>query len=326
MSEQSLPALKDPINPPADPGMTAVQVHGGIITAQRVSVPRKEEDILKTAKFIAARAADHYYYRWPVKDKRGKTTYVEGPSIKLAMDLARIWGNCQVEPMVEVHPDHFMIYARFVDLETGYSLTRPFKQRRNLDLGRTDVDRADDIALQIGVSKALRNVIVGANSILAGEMLQAAKNSLVARIEKSPEKALEFIRQSLDKLDVDPERVARVYGRPLEKMAAPDLAKLYAEIQSVQDNMTTANDTWPTAAPEKEDKPAQVEDKSPAKKADDDAEAKKKEAAQKRAAARKKKAEEEAKAAAEEAPAEEPEPMPADDEPQFDPDSFEFND
>ena len=55
--------------------------------------------------------------------------------------------------------DAWIIYARLMDLETGFAMTRPFQQRKGQKAMKTDDARALDIALQIGVSKAIRNVV-----------------------------------------------------------------------------------------------------------------------------------------------------------------------
>src|SRR5262245_5675342 len=65
-----------------------------VVGAQQVAVRRDEQKVLERLKVLAAAAGDNWYYRYPVKLKSGATEFVEGPSIKLANDLARIYGNC----------------------------------------------------------------------------------------------------------------------------------------------------------------------------------------------------------------------------------------
>jgi hypothetical protein len=42
---------------------------------------------------LAAAAGSDWFYRFPVKKKDGGQDWIEGPSIKLANDIARIFGN-----------------------------------------------------------------------------------------------------------------------------------------------------------------------------------------------------------------------------------------
>src|SRR6202011_2222346 len=77
----------------------------------------------------------------------------------------------------------WLIYARFTDFESGYALTRPFQQDKGASkLGGDDQARKLDIAFQIGVSKAIRNVVTNALQTFADYAFDAAKNSLVEKI------------------------------------------------------------------------------------------------------------------------------------------------
>src|SRR5262245_42736147 len=71
-----------------------------VIGAQQVAIPRDEKKILNRLKVLAAAMGQEWYYRFPVKTRSGQTEYIEGPAIKLANDLARIYGNCEIETKV----------------------------------------------------------------------------------------------------------------------------------------------------------------------------------------------------------------------------------
>jgi len=108
-------------------GQIATQVFG----AQNVAVRRDERIILNKIRALAAAAGQEWFYRFPVKNKKkGTVDYIEGPSIKMANDLARLYGNCDVDCRHVDIGSHIIFSARFIDLETGYSLTRPFQQRK----------------------------------------------------------------------------------------------------------------------------------------------------------------------------------------------------
>lgn len=248
--------------PPAQSGGT-VQGFGHQPTgAIAVAVHRDVHRVLNTVKALASAAGEDWYYRFPVRDKRrGTTSFIEGPSIKLANDLARTYGNCEVDTRVMDLGKEWLIYARFTDLETGFSLTRPFQQSKNASrLGGDDDARRLDIALQIGVSKAIRNVVVNALQTFADEAFEAAKSSLVERIGRDLQSYRErTIGRLGDKVDL--RRVEHVIGRAAKDWLAPDIARVIAMMKAVSDGMATLDETFPPLPSEGEAKPKEAEDK-----------------------------------------------------------------
>jgi hypothetical protein len=155
------------------------------VGAQPVAVRRDQHAVLEKIKVLAAAAGAEWYYRFPVKTKGGGTEWIEGASIKLANDLAREYGNCDVDTRVTDLGESWLIYARFTDYETGFSMTRPFQQRKGQRGMRTGDDRALDIAFAIGASKAIRNVVVNSLQTFADFAFNEARNALVEKIGKN---------------------------------------------------------------------------------------------------------------------------------------------
>jgi len=213
--------------------------------AQKVAVPRDEAKILQKIRVLASAAGQGWYYRFPVKNKDGSSAWIEGPSIKLTNEVARLFGNCDVDCRVFDTGDSLVFYARFTDIETGYTLTRPFQQRRNQKTLKTDSDRAADIVFQIGASKASRNVIVNALGTFVDFAFDEAKAALITRIGRDVEKWRARIITVLGELKIDVKRVERMVGRAVKDWLAPDIARISAEIQAVRDGMASADDTWP---------------------------------------------------------------------------------
>jgi hypothetical protein len=229
---------------------TSVDITEGVITARKVEVRRDEGAILQRIATQAAAAGEHWYYAFPVKKKGGGTDSIEGPSIKCANAVARLYGNCQVDCRVLDAGKNWLIYARFVDYETGYSLTRPFQQSKTgSKLGGTDDERREQAAMSIGVSKAERNVICNALETFTDYAFEAAKANLVARVGKRLDEYKQRCIDRLGELGVETKRAERSIGKTVEAWVARDVAKLIAEIKSVQDGMATAEETWPTEAP-----------------------------------------------------------------------------
>jgi len=218
-----------------------------VVGAQQVAVYRNTSKVLGELKALAAAVGEAWYYRFPVKNrKENRTDWIEGPSIKLANDLARIYGNCDIDIRVVDARDSWTFYARFTDYETGFSLTRPFQQQKNASKMGGDDARRLDIAFQIGVSKAERNVIVNALQTFADFAFQEARGALVDKIGRDLKRYVEKTRNRLG--DMGPEvlkRVEKLRGRKIEEWLAPDVARTIAEIQAINDGMATIVDTWP---------------------------------------------------------------------------------
>lgn len=238
-----------------------------VFGAQRVAVKRDLEKVRNNLTVLASMAGSDWSYRFPVKDKGGTKKSIEGPSIKLANEVAREFGNCDIDCRAYDLGDSWLFYARFVDLETGFSLTRPFQQRQSQGSLRTkDPERQRDIAFQIGVSKAVRNVICNALQSLTDFAFEQARGQMVKRIGKNIQHYREKITERLDELNVDLTRVEVVVGRRLDKWLAPDMARIIAELQAVADGMADPADIWPVFTPDQYERlqVAEHEGKSPA--------------------------------------------------------------
>src|SRR6266853_2553728 len=192
--------------------------------AQHVAVKRKTSAVLAEIRALAAAAGEAWYYRWPVKSKNddssSSTKWIEGPSIKLANDLARVYGNCHVDVRVIENDTSWFFYAMFTDLETGFSMTRPFQQRKNQKSIRGSDDRQRDIAFQIGASKAIRNIVVNALQTYADYGFEEARNSLIEKIGKN----LEGSRERLGQLNVP---VSGRAGQPASERSGTRIPRRY---------------------------------------------------------------------------------------------------
>ena len=244
LDEFAARTMKEPgqdiaVTPQGSAGLPAI--HG----AHKVDVRRDTRQVLAQVRELAAAAGADWYYRWPVQNKRkGTTDWVEGPSIKLANDLARIYGNCEIDCRVQDLGSHFLFHARFVDIETGYALSRPFQQRKSAAQMGGDRERNEDIALQIGASKAIRNVTVNALQTYADYALEEAKGALVDKIGNQIERYRGTTVERITKL-VTLDRVEAVIGRPAKDWLAPDIAKVIAMGTAIADGMATVAETFP---------------------------------------------------------------------------------
>ncbi|MCF8533870.1 MAG: hypothetical protein K9G48_12760 [Reyranella sp.] len=236
------------------PTGAGVTIHDGIITARKVEVARDDSKVLLKIAAHAAVAGTDWFYRFPVKNKKtGAQDWIMGPSIKCANNVARLYGNCQVDTRVQDTGRTWIIYARFVDYETGFSYTRPFQQDKTASRMGGAGPEADarrlDIALQIGVSKAIRNVVCNALETFTDYAFEEAQKNLVGRVGKDLGRYKEKVKERLVSLEVDLKRVELSLGRTYDNWLAPEVAQLIAELQAINDGMATADETWPPPPP-----------------------------------------------------------------------------
>jgi hypothetical protein len=235
---------------PPPPGHALVRPTTGladrIIGAQAVAVHRDEAKIKQKLTQIAAMAGTDWFYRFPVKKKDGGQDWIEGPSIKLANDVARIFGN-NVNEVREVDVgDAWVFYARFTDIETGFSMERAYRQRKTqMSLKTKDADRQLDIAYQIGQSKAIRNCIVNSLQIYADYAFEEARNSLVDKIGRDLPAWRDRTVEGLESIPVEINRVKRLNVTTLKDWLAGDIAQVIAMGKAISDGMATADETFP---------------------------------------------------------------------------------
>ncbi len=209
-------------------------------TAVRVQVPRDIDRVIERVEKEAKYAADDFLYSFSI-GKGEKRTLVEGVSIDGAMILARNYGNCGVDvDIVQEGPQHWILKAVFVDLETGYTLPRLFRQRKSGAVhGKFDEDRKLDIAFQIAQSKAQRNVITKAMpSYLVAAAVTASKKAAAAKIEDLP-KAIHDAVATFGKMNVTPEQLEAFIGVPRARWNATDIVRLRATYRAINERQTT---------------------------------------------------------------------------------------
>ena len=223
-------------------GATLMQTktqYSGAITVQR---KRNRTELLKACKEEARLCGPDFFYRWTVKDKNSPTgkAIVEGVSIDGAMILARNYGNCAVPvELAQDAPQHWILQATFVDLETGFNVTRLFRQRKNQRTFKGDEDRGLDIAFQIGQSKAQRNVVVKAMPVwLLKECFEEASAVEVEKfkdVERFRPRAIEAYKA----FGVTQEQLEKKVGRNAAAWEPRDIAILNSIIRGIKEGSTT---------------------------------------------------------------------------------------
>jgi hypothetical protein len=203
-------------------------------------VHRDEARILRKLKVAAITAGEDWFYHIPVRAKRG-LTFVEGPSIKMTSDLARLYGNCVVETHVTDLGYDWVVEARFSDLETGYSLSRPHQQGKPRE-GREDLtSRVLESALQAAISKAIRNVVATALPTFTEFGLKEARrvvlSSLKADLEAERSRTVSTMADVIAVEDGE-----ALLGRPVALWSAAEVHQLRSVLRALNDGMLGIRD------------------------------------------------------------------------------------
>lgn len=250
----ALMAGEQDVIPPNQQALSQRQVSdlfGITMVAQQVPKPRDHRVLVNRLGVLAAQFGDSYTYSWEVDKKGGGKERIEGGTIKLANDLAREYGNCCVDIREIDYPTHWVFYARFIDLETGFTMTRAFRQRKSQSSGgRMQGDRMMDIAYQIGQSKAIRNVVLNSLANYSEFMQEEAHNGLVTKIQNNRPTIEKKIDAVMTKFDIDIEAVERQVGRQRKNWTIPDVATVYRLMVGVWDGMTNAAEVFPKDGPQ----------------------------------------------------------------------------
>jgi len=243
-------------------------------TAVAVQKPRVLIEVEKNCLKEAELAGEICFYGWGAGQNR-----VEGPSIDCAMIAARNWGNSVVE-MKPVHEtvSAYIMEAAFVDLETGFTYSRQFRQSKSWKVyGKMDDNRKEDVRFQIGQSKAQRNAILKAlPKWLLDKMVDRAKEGVRVKLEKYIEKngieaARKLALDALVKMGVKAEQVEYKYGKKYGAWDIELLVILKGDIRALTDGAESANTLFPEKTDdetEKEKEGLSSENMKPA--ADDD--------------------------------------------------------
>ena len=254
---------------PQKPGSTMMQTKTQFTAAVQIQEKRDLMIVQERCLQEASIACDDFYYSW---EQGGKM--IEGVTIGGALAIARNWGNDAVVCRVEELPNSYIFHGDFIDLETGFNLSRPFRQNKQSPKKKSGADiytgdRGIDIIFQIGASKAIRNVVLNAvPKWLSNKVLAKAKEGVATKIKQmGKEKARQFITDKANAVKVEIENIEENYGLvtgwDVEKMVL-----IWGGLKAIEDGMEKAEVVFP-AKKKKEKK--KEENKSPSESKDDEA-------------------------------------------------------
>ena len=247
-------------------GEALVRVENETLMRVAKESPRDEGKIIKGAMAeleLVPEEAHRAYYSIPYKERGEggtKTVFVEGPSIKSAMALARRWGNCLTGARpIDENADQWIIEGVFIDAETGFRIARPFIQSKWYKVSGRFLKMGSDkqmMAYQAGVSKAIRNAVLAAlPTYLVHAYVKKAKALVGGKLDvKADPKAVGGVITSFAKLGVSEEKLVELVGLPSSEWTGSTVAELRGIFTAIQDDQTTVQDVFnhgdPGEAPE----------------------------------------------------------------------------
>ena len=243
------------------PSMPMMQAKTQFITAIKVQEPRRIAKVTKNVLAEAKLAKKSFYYAWAVKTKNGKMKRIEGPSIDLAMCLARNYGNAALDIEVSETPTHYIFKGYFIDLETGFTVPRLYRQRKSQSIGKKyDKDRQEDIVFQIGHSKAQRNAIIKAMpNWLIEQAIEVAKQAEIADIQTNPHLARARVLEFFEEYGIDTERIEKFFGKKVDQLTTKDIETLRATARALKEGQVSPEEVF--VIEEEEDKLKEMDEK-----------------------------------------------------------------
>jgi hypothetical protein len=233
------------------------EIQSAIVIAKRF--PRNEDGAFQKLMKAAGRTsfaddAKYSFKRGKRKDERtGKWTdnFVEGPSVNLAREAARVWQNIRYGlEIIRDDEESRQIRGWAWDVETNTKVTAEddFKkliQRKNRDGEGTVWVKPDERDLRELTNR--RGAILIRNCILQllpkdliEDALQKCNDTLLNHARQDPEGARKKIILAFSELNVTPEMLEQKLGHKLAECSPGEIAELRGIYKSISDG----NSTW----------------------------------------------------------------------------------
>lgn len=228
------------------------EIQGAIIVAR--NFPRNEDAAFQKLMKACQRSsfAEDAAYSFP----RGGQT-VEGPSVNLAREAARVWGNIRYGLEVIRDDDSSrQIRGWAWDMETNTKVTAEDDFAKLVYRKKEGWIKPDERDLRELTNR--RGAILVRNCLLQvlpkdliEDAMQMAKQTMRLGAERDPEGSRKKLILEFSELNVTPEMLEKKLGHPLAQCSPAEIADLRTVYKSIADG----NSTWAEyvgAAPEKE--------------------------------------------------------------------------
>lgn len=226
------------------------EAQGKLVIAKRF--PRNQADAYQRVMEACSRQglAEEAMYAF----SRGGAS-VTGPSIRLAEELARCWGNIDYGLReLSRRSGESEMEAFAWDLETNTMTSQKFtvKHIRDTRGGKVDLTDERDI-YEIGANMGARRLRARLLAILPPDLVDAAVTRCKATLQgKSDTPMADRIRGLVDAfagLGVRAELIERKLGKKLDEMLPEELADLRVIYKSIKDGIATAGEHFNASEP-----------------------------------------------------------------------------
>lgn len=232
------------------------EIQSAIIVARKF--PRNEDTAFaKLMKACDRRSfadeASYSFKRGKRQDDSGKwvDNYIEGPSVRIAREAARIWGNIRYGlDIIRDDEESRQIRGWAWDMETNTKVTAEDEfekliQRKDKDTKQTVWIKPDERDLRELTNRRgailVRNCIL---QILPSDLIEDAIERADATLKKEaaqdPEGSRKKIILAFSELNITPDMLEKYLGHPLAQCSPTELANLRKVYKSISDG----NSTW----------------------------------------------------------------------------------
>lgn len=226
------------------------EAQGKLVIAKRF--PRDQAAAYQRVMEACSRMglAEEAIYSFP----RGRET-VTGPSIRLAEELARCWGNIDYglrELSRRAGESEMEAYAW--DLETNTSTSQKFtvKHVRDTRQGRQDLTDERDI-YEIGANQGARRLRARLLAILPPDLVDAAvgrcRATLAGKTEMPMADRVRALVDGFAGIGVTAALIERRVGKKLDELLPDELVDLRAVYKSIKDGVGKASDYFSASEP-----------------------------------------------------------------------------
>lgn len=222
-------------------GQALMQTKSEYQCAVTVQKPRElakvRQEVLKEARL----AKDEFFYRWPVKNKNGSQSWVEGGSVGLAQSIMSNYTNCAIIPKVEEKNGRWYFETVFVDFEKGVTTARHLIQKMpTVSLGKHSVDRTVNMEFQKAQSKNIRDTIFNAiPRWLRSEAIEEAKEASTADVLKNRDKILKKALEFFETKNITDTELAAFLGKKDTKFNNKDIEFMRNLVVQLRNGDTT---------------------------------------------------------------------------------------
>jgi len=177
---------------------------------------------------------------------------IEGPTIKLAEELARVWGNIDYgHKELSRNGDQSVVEVYAWDMQTNAYSRRQMTVRHVIDLsgGRQRPCRSekeiDDLTARKASSMLRGRILAVLPKALVNAAIAQCRETLKVGDGKPLEKRIEGMVAKFGEIGVTQDMLIKRLGHPLDKTTADELVEMIGVFTSIKENHFSVEDQFP---------------------------------------------------------------------------------